>query len=539
MAGLLLARGLAQAGRKVTLIESGGASYDPEVQRLNEIEDINGSYRWAVTGRARGLGGTSSVWGGRIISLSQQEAGSRFYPALPGWPFPLSELEVYRPEVERVLKLDHSSFEEEVLETLDREHLFPRGDPDLACRWIKWATARRGNLAALLRNELQNARGLEIWVNATVCGFDHNEMSGRLLGVQARSLEGQELMVQANEFVFAAGTIETTRLLLLLDELSGKRAFQRCRVLGRYFQDHLDAQVGFLRPIDRAATNRLFAPRMLNSVRRSPHLELSRNRSDGPYATGASFAHVTAKLTENSTLSVVKRLYENARALKFGVKQADIAELFANYKLLSKFVFWRLMKRQFFIPDDVDYRLHICIEQTPDRDNFISLSEKRDRLGVPIVSLNWKPTELDEQTFRDSIERINSYWRRSRFDHICPIDWTPAAKDASIPIINDAQDWCHPSGTTRMGLDPAESVIGPDMICHELPNVRIVSASTFPISGSVNPTLTVMQLALRCVDLILKRPDFVQLRQVSSASPAPANPPGNPHWAGADISLPS
>ena len=62
MAGLLLARGLAQAGRRVTLIDSGREYYDAEVQQLNEIEDLNGRYRWAVTGRARGLGGTSAKW---------------------------------------------------------------------------------------------------------------------------------------------------------------------------------------------------------------------------------------------------------------------------------------------------------------------------------------------------------------------------------------------------------------------------------------------------------------------------------------------
>ncbi|MPR13359.1 FAD-dependent oxidoreductase [Microvirga tunisiensis] len=505
MAGLLLARRLAQAGRNVTLIESGLDFYDPEIQRLNEIEDLNGSYKWPVTGRARGLGGTSSLWGGRIISLSQQEAESVCHPSLSGWPFSTSELEAYRPEIERVFKLDHSSFEEDILGDLDRRCHFPSADPDVTCRWIKWATFKRGNLTALLKSELQQAKNIDIWLGATVCGLDYDEASGRLLAIQASSLEGHRVIVRANEFVFAAGTIETTRLLLLLDEASGKRAFHRCRVLGRYFQDHLDAQVGWLRPKDRTVTNMLFAPRFFNSIRRSPHLELNRDIAGIGFATGASFAHIPVNLTENRVLSVVKNMYDNLCARKFDLNLGAFSEIGANYKLLSKFVLWRLLKRQFFIPDDIDYKLHICIEQAPHPNNRILLSDKRDRLGVPMVRLSWSPMEPDEQTFRTSVARIGAYWRRSGFDNICPIEWTPAAKDASMLIIDQAEDWCHPSGTTRMGLDPAESVVGPDMTCHDVPNVRVVSASIFPISGSVNPTLTIMQLALRCADLILER----------------------------------
>jgi choline dehydrogenase-like flavoprotein len=213
-------------------------------------------------------------------------------------------------------------------------------------------------------------------------------------------------------------------------------------------------------------------------------------------------------------------MYDSIRVMKFGVKLADLAEIARHYKLLSEVAFWRLVRRQFFIPDDVEYKLHICIEQAPDLQNRISLSEKRDRLGVPMVSLNWKATDADERTFRSSIAKINAYWRRSGFDQICPIEWTFAAKDTSVRIVDEAEDWCHPSGTTRMGLDPAESVVGSDMSCHDIPNVRVVSASTFPTSGSVNPTLTIMQLALRCADLILQRSATDSSYRVLPVAPA-------------------
>jgi choline dehydrogenase-like flavoprotein len=56
-----------------------------------------------------------------------------------------------------------------------------------------------------------------------------------------------------------------------------------------------------------------------------------------------------------------------------------------------------------------------------------------------------------------------------------------------------------------MGLDPSESVVGPDLRTHNVENLSVASASTFPTAGSANPTYTIIQLALRAADAISKR----------------------------------
>jgi choline dehydrogenase-like flavoprotein len=55
----------------------------------------------------------------------------------------------------------------------------------------------------------------------------------------------------------------------------------------------------------------------------------------------------------------------------------------------------------------------------------------------------------------------------------------------------------HQCGTNRMGLDPATSVVGPDLRAHELDNLYLCDASVLPTSAAVNPSLTVAALALR------------------------------------------
>ena len=48
-----------------------------------------------------------------------------------------------------------------------------------------------------------------------------------------------------------------------------------------------------------------------------------------------------------------------------------------------------------------------------------------------------------------------------------------------------------------MGDDPASSVVDGYGFSHEVPNLGILGASTFPTAGGHNPTLTLQALAWR------------------------------------------
>ena len=54
-----------------------------------------------------------------------------------------------------------------------------------------------------------------------------------------------------------------------------------------------------------------------------------------------------------------------------------------------------------------------------------------------------------------------------------------------------------------MGADPATSVVDPFGLTHEVPNLALVGASTFPTTGGHNPTLTVQALAWRTAERVL------------------------------------
>ncbi|MBF0677740.1 MAG: GMC family oxidoreductase [Devosia sp.] len=501
IAGLLLAARLARHHRKVVVLESGGIEFDEEIHDLNGIDDPEGRYGREKTGRYRGLGGSSSRWGGRIIPISRQEHGKREHVGQEEWPFALETLDCYHEELETLFGIGHDSFED-----IDASRPGPSGLllPDIEnfrARWAKCPTFARCNIVTVLGKEILNNPNLTVVLHATVVGFDLDRERGRLRSVTARGLSGASVTVAAEEFTIAAGTIETTRLLLALDADNDQRAFAGTNALGRYFQDHLKAEVATVDRQRAELTNHMLGIRFINGTRRDLHLELTHSAqvADG---VSSGFVYVSMDLAR-SGLSVFKSFAHGLQERR--VERGQFRQALGQVGLLSTAAYWRLRYRQLYVPRDVPFRLMACVEQLPDPQNRISLSAKTDRLGMKIARFDWKPRDADERTFRATVKRLASYWRGSGFDTLCRLDWDASVLDPAGRISDRAVACAHPSGSTRMGTNPATSVVGPDLRCHAIPNLAVASASVFPTAGSANPTFTIMKLSMWLADSYLGR----------------------------------
>ena len=61
----------------------------------------------------------------------------------------------------------------------------------------------------------------------------------------------------------------------------------------------------------------------------------------------------------------------------------------------------------------------------------------------------------------------------------------------------------HAYGGTRMGDDPTTSVVDRYGMTHEVRNLSVLGASTFPTTGGRNPTQTLQALSWRTADHIV------------------------------------
>ncbi len=66
-------------------------------------------------------------------------------------------------------------------------------------------------------------------------------------------------------------------------------------------------------------------------------------------------------------------------------------------------------------------------------------------------------------------------------------------------------DTYHMMGGLRMGVDPASSVVDPNLKVHGLSNLHIASCAVFPAGGSSNPTFTLIALTLRLADQLAEK----------------------------------
>jgi choline dehydrogenase-like flavoprotein len=130
-------------------------------------------------------------------------------------------------------------------------------------------------------------------------------------------------------------------------------------------------------------------------------------------------------------------------------------------------------------------------EQAPNPESRVSLSDQRDALGLPRLKLDWRLTEQDRLSFYTHLRSL-------------ALEFGALGMGRLRQTIEDQGDWpqpvaggSHHMGTTRMSEVPSWGVVDPNCKVHDVENLYVAGSSVFPTSGSSNPTLTLVALALR------------------------------------------
>ncbi len=504
IAGLIAATRLAEKHphQKFLLLESGLKHFDSSINALNQIENPAENYLGALF-RRRGLGGTSLAWAGKLLPLSRNDTKPRPYLDLPGWPFDVAELDPYQRELEDLMGVDGRSLEEDITAQLDPKSLLLRDNPDFCLRWPKRPTLKNHNLAHVFRKQLQRLGNLEVWLDATVSGFDVDPSSGRIRALKVTNQRLRSVTVKAREYLIAAGTLESTRLLLLADRHGNDLISRESNALGRYFNDHFGFDCATLVPKNYALTNLMLSDRFPHSTLRHLHFEL-RPAAQEKHRIGSAYFDIGVELPEPSSLAQCKHIAAALKRGRFDFSFGELKIILKDSSSLLRAAQWQYLKKQRYWHPKARPQLKIWVEQLPRWQNRILLSDRVDALGVPVLKLDMEKTDAEEETFRTMIRKIDRYWSAS-LSHVCDLEWKPGLLNSEIRIVDRALDQAHPAGSTRMGTNRKDSVVDLDLKVHRMPNLRVASASVFPSSGSANPTLTIMQLAMRAADALMRR----------------------------------
>lgn len=506
-AGISMARQLLEQGHDVILLESGGLDYEAAIAALNAGENIGEAYYDLEDSRLRFFGGTTAIWGGRVAELDEIDFQARPWVPYSGWPFSKSALRPYYDRARRLFGLPSRRLTAEDLAASGVA--LPSFNPDRLDPLLWTFDGRFNRFTFDACSDLVRHPRCQIITHATVTEIVAHRSARGITQVEARSLAGNSLTVQARMFVLAAGGLENPRLLLASRSVMPQGLGNAHDLVGRFFMEHPHARGG------KVITKRAWM--LLNAFGR-------RHIVDGQQVAALlrpseDWQAATAML--NSSLTIAGRqpagAAQNWGMRAYGKIKHEVAPTRAGrmiWMLTKQASSWAQRKVDPLRPwllhklGMLDLALVVRAEQAPHPDSRVRLLQQGDALGMPRIALDWRLTELDVASVEQLVRAVDTELRRLGLGHIEPAAWLSERprRWRTDPLISAHPiGGYHHMGTTRMADDPTRGVTDGYGRVHGIDNLYVAGSSLFPTSGWANPTLTIVALGLRTADMISNR----------------------------------
>lgn len=450
-AGITLALRLAEAGWRVVLLEGGGHEYSPRSQAFYRCTST-GLELYAEETRLRYLGGTSNHWAGRCRPFTVSDFANAPPVDLPGWPIPYGEIERYLPAAMDIVDLPQGAEFRTVNAGLG-------GDEFDADRFLLSPPTR---FAQKYAKALDETAGLDVFINCNCVDLDFDEAAGQLKAAVVCDYARNRQRVVASTFILATGAIENARQLLNSTTLVGAGVIKKDGLTGCCLMEHLNVDMGTFILKDGQGTE--------------PRQYYTTDTFVSEYRAGKGNVSTTV-LTDVQTYgrtAEVKHFLEN---------------LACEMGLASKIDF----VARFSCPGDGV--ISTMIEQFPNAHSRISLLDEKDELGVSKVNVNWALSATDRHTIKCIGSELAKQFAEMGLGFVKLNDYV---YDTELAL--KVQPHAHHMGTTRMAASPEFGVVDTDCKVFGTDNLYVAGSSIFATGGASNPTMPLLQFALRLAD---------------------------------------
>ena len=486
IAGLVLAEGFIGSGLRVALLEAGGKTLEARSQQLYTVEMAGHPHSGASEGRFRTFGGSSTRWGGQLLSYTDDVFHPPAATHLTGWPIDNVDLRPFYPRVLNIMGVPEDPFA--AASFLDETQPVNTTD-DVQVRYARWAPFTRRSLTGTLGRRCLESENITVYLHANVTRLERE--GNAIRKVRANNYQGKTFAFSANHVVLCLGTIESSRLLLLSNH--GNEHDQ----VGRYFHDHVGVHAATLTGHARAAVADFYLPRLRQGALYTPKLEATAKwRSE--HAANAVMAHFPIVEAGDSPTATVRMLLQSIqrKELAPGLMRRLAALPAGSLDLLRLLYSTRILRRR-TLSKHAELRLNIDVEQRPSPESRISLSDQKDQLDLPRAKLAWHISAAEQNTVRRFAHTIHAAFIARGIGEVV-LHSGLLSEDGDFPSL--ASDTYHMMGGTRMGDAPAQSVVDRNLKVHGIDNLYVASCSVFPTGGSSNPTFTLMALTLRLAE---------------------------------------
>ena len=475
----------------VMLIESGGMNLEAPTQALYDVEISGLPHPGSTQGRFRVCGGSTTQWGGQALPLTPFDFERREWVPHSGWPISFEELQPYYQRAGRFLLIDDMNFDTDLFRLLRTKP--PAFDPaQVWYHFSKWSP--KPSLREHYLPSIRNSQHCMLLLHANVTDIALDPDSQRVSQIEVQSLEGHKAAVHAKAFVLCAGGIETARLLLASRKQQPNGIGNAHDLVGRFFQDHPSAMVGWLNTPAPARAQRFLNVFHRNGLKYSVRCTATRQWQQQHRALNVSMG--TTFVEGDGALQNLKEIYNTLRERRLHGVAGRLSRVALHPAAAISPAYQFLVHGRSYAPG-ARMRIGLTSEQQPNPESRILLSDKVDALGIPRANVRWKLTELTLHTIRKYVETLLEQFQRAG---IGEIDLEPWVFEDSRRWTENITDQYHHIGTARMDPSPREGVVDQNCQVHGIANLYIGSSAVFPTSGHSNPTLTIIALCIRMAD---------------------------------------
>ncbi|MDB5874139.1 MAG: dependent oxidoreductase [Ramlibacter sp.] len=516
-AGISLALSLSGQGLKIVLLESGQAGEHAPSQQLyaGEVADER-LHSPPDKYRQRRMGGSTTIWGGRCVPFDEIDFEARDYLPHSGWPISYAELLPFYPQANTLAEAGRFNYDAD-------DALGPQAAPFI--RRFDSSVVRTNSLERFscptdfgtrYAKRLRLAPDIKVLLGANCTGV-RLEAGGRSVEeLEVTTLAGRRFRVATRAAVLAAGGLETARLLLASNDAAPAGIGNEHDVVGRYYMCHIAGNVGALTlrgTPDDVRHGYEIAPEGVYCRRRlSIAAEQQRRHGLANTVARLHFPRITDPSHRNGVLSglfLARRLisYEYAKRLNDGTAMTPglyakhlfnvVSDPIDTCGFLAHWVGKRTLAQRKF-PSVIlrnrsnRFSLEMHGEQAPRPDSRVTLSERRDSLGMPQLRVDWRYGSEDIESVRRTLDLMAQEFEHNGAGRL-EYDRDTLEED----LMRFGAYGGHHIGTARMGSDVRTSVVNADCQVHSVRNLFVAGSAVFPTSSQANPTLTLIALSLR------------------------------------------
>ena len=266
-------------------------------------------------------------------------------------------------------------------------------------------------------------------------------------------LSRREMSVKARVVVLAAGTLESTRLLL------NSKLANSSGVMGHYLMDQV------------------YGPGIVCSV---PEARDGKATPEliGGYALIPRFRNIDTK-AKNFIRGYALNVHSNIGPMdprNFATYGEDLQKKLDSYH-------------------GSGFGTSIMAEVLARYENHVSIDKNvTDAWSIPVLNIQTKYTDNEFNMSRDAVNTSIAMAEAAGFE-VLSKNYDPNPPGYSI----------HELGTCRMGDNPKTSVLNKWNQSHDIKNLFVVDASSFVSAGWQNPTMTIVTLAMRASEYLAEQ----------------------------------